>query len=93
MTAEQKERVQEFFESKSYSSVKEDIDNYCSIISERQLPVMNVSKLNEKRKAAMLKTPSIEDAAPEFVTEKFKKVDESEDVDSFLSRANSYLMA
>lgn len=93
MTTEQKERVQEFFESKSYSSVKEDIDDYCSIISEHKLPVMNASKLNEQRKAVMRKTPSIEDATPEFVTEKFKKVNESEDVDSFLSRANSYLMS
>lgn len=92
-TAEQKEQVKDFFESKSYSSVEEDIDAYCKIITERELPIMNAAKLNEQRKAAMLKKPSIEDATPDFVTEKFKPVDESADVDSFLTRANSYLMS
>lgn len=92
-TAEQKEQVQEFFESKSYSTVEEDIDAYCKIINERELPIVNAAKLNEQRKAAMLKKPSIEDATPDFVTEKFKPVDESADVDSFLARANSYLMS
>jgi hypothetical protein len=92
-TAEQKEQVKEFFESKSYSTVEEDIDAYCKIINERELPIMNAAKLNEQRKAAMLKKPSIEDATPDFVTEKFKPVDESADVDSFLTRANSYLMS
>lgn len=90
-TAEQKEQVQNFFESKSYSTVEEDIDAYCKIINEHELPIVNTAKLNEQRKAAMLKKPSIEDATPDFVTEKFKPVEES--VDSFLTRANSYLMS
>ena len=90
-TAEQKEKVNEFFQGKSFSSVKEDIDNYCSIITETALPIVKAATLNEARQQALRKTPSIEDATPEFVAEKFKPV--NEDVDSFLTKANEYLLS
>lgn len=90
-TAEQKEKVNEFFQGKSFSSVKEDIDNYCSIITETALPIVKAATLNEARQQALRKTPSIEDATPDFVSEKFKPV--NEDVDSFLTKANEYLLS
>lgn len=90
-TAEQKEKVNEFFQGKSFSSVKEDIDNYCSIITETALPIVKAATLNEARQQALRKTPSIEDATPDFVLEKFKPV--NEDVDSFLTKANEYLLS
>lgn len=90
-TAEQKEKVNEFFQGKSFSSVKEDIDNYCSIITETALPIVKAETLNEARQQALRKTPSIEDATPDFVSEKFKPV--NEDVDSFLTKANEYLLS
>lgn len=90
-TAEQKEKVNEFFQGKSFSSVKEDIDNYCSIITETALPIVKTATLNEARQQALRKTPSIEDATPDFVSEKFKPV--NEDVDSFLTKANEYLLS
>ena len=90
-TAEQKEKVSEFFQGKSFSSVKEDIDNYCSIITETALPIVKAATLNEARQQALRKTPSIEDATPDFVSEKFKPV--NEDVDSFLTKANEYLLS
>ena len=90
-TAEQKEKVNEFFQGKSFSSVKEDIDNYCSIITETALPIVKAATLNEARQQALRKTPSIEDATPDFVSEKFKPVNEH--VDSFLTKANEYLLS
>ncbi len=90
-TAEQKEKVNEFFQGKSFSTVKEDIDNYCSIITETALPIVKAATLNEARQQALRKTPSIEDATPDFVSEKFKPV--NEDVDSFLTKANEYLLS
>lgn len=90
-TAEQKEKVNEFFQGKSFSTVKEDIDNYCSIIVETALPIVKAATLNEARQQALRKTPSIEDATPDFVSEKFKPV--NEDVDSFLTKANEYLLS
>lgn len=90
-TAEQKEKVNEFFQGKSFSTVKEDIDNYCSIITETALPIVKDATLNEARQQALRKTPSIEDATPDFVSEKFKPV--NEDVDSFLTKANEYLLS
>lgn len=90
-TAEQKEKVNEFFQGKSFSTVKEDIDNYCSIITETALPIVKTATLNEARQQALRKTPSIEDATPDFVSEKFKPV--NEDVDSFLTKANEYLLS
>ena len=90
-TAEQKEKVNEFFQGKSFSSVKEDIDNYCTIITETALPIVKAATLNEARQQALRKTPSIEDATPDFVSEKFKPV--NEDVDSFLTKANEYLLS
>lgn len=90
-TAEQKEKVNEFFQGKSFSTVKEDIDNYCSIITETALPIVKAATLNEARQQALRKTPSIEDATPDFVSEKFKPV--NEDVDSFLTQANEYLLS
>lgn len=90
-TAEQKEKVNEFFQGKSFSTVKEDIDNYCSIITETALPIIKAATLNEARQQALRKTPSIEDATPDFVSEKFKPV--NEDVDSFLTKANEYLLS
>lgn len=90
-TAEQKEKVNEFFQGKSFSSVKEDINNYCSIITETALPIVKAATLNEARQQALRKTPSIEDATPDFVSEKFKPV--NEDVDSFLTKANEYLLS
>lgn len=90
-TAEQKEKVNEFFQGKSFSSVKEDIDNYCSIITETALPIVKTATLNEARQQALRKTPSIEDATPDFVSEKFKPI--NEDVDSFLTKANEYLLS
>lgn len=90
-TAEQKEKVNEFFQGKSFSTVKEDIDNYCSIITETALPIVKSATLNEARQQALRKTPSIEDATPDFVSEKFKPV--NEDVDSFLTKANEYLLS
>lgn len=90
-TAEQKEKVNEFFQGKSFSAVKEDIDNYCSIITETALPIVKAATLNEARQQALRKTPSIEDATPDFVSEKFKPV--NEDVDSFLTKANEYLLS
>ena len=90
-TAEQKEKVNEFFQGKSFSTVKEDIDNYCSIITETALPIVKTATLNEARQQALRKTPSIEDATPDFVSEKFKPI--NEDVDSFLTKANEYLLS
>lgn len=90
-TAEQKEKVNEFFQGKSFSTVKEDIDNYCSIITETALPIVKSATLNEARQQALRKTPSIEDATPDFVSEKFKPI--NEDVDSFLTKANEYLLS
>lgn len=90
-TAEQKEKVNEFFQGKSFSTVKEDIDNYCSIITETALPIVKTATLNEVRQQALRKTPSIEDATPDFVSEKFKPI--NEDVDSFLTKANEYLLS
>lgn len=90
-TAEQKEKVNEFFQGRSFSSVKEDIDQYCSIITETALPIMKANTLNEARQQALRKTPSIEDATPEFVENKFKPV--NEEVDSFLAQANNYLLS
>lgn len=90
-TAEQKEKVNEFFQGKSFSTVKEDIDNYCSIITETALPIVKAATLNEARQQALRKTPSIEDATPDFVSEKFKPI--NEDVDSFLTKANEYLLS
>lgn len=91
--ADRKNRVKKFFESKSYSTVKDDIDNYCEVISEKvnnDLPISNAALLHESRNKVLRKTPSIEDGTKEFVTEKFKPVEDS-DIDSFLTRANSYL--
>lgn len=90
-TAEQKEKVNEFFQGKSFSTVKEDIDNYCSIITETALPIVKTATLNEARQQALRKIPSIEDATPDFVSEKFKPI--NEDVDSFLTKANEYLLS
>ena len=90
-TAEQKEKVKLFFESKSYSNTNDDIDAYCAVITENALPIATAEALNEQRTQALKKKPSIEDATPDFITEKFKPVSDKSDVDNFLLQANQYL--
>lgn len=92
LSAEQREKVKKFFESKSYSTVKEDIDTYCEVITEnaKDLPITRNTMLQEKRVTALRRRPSIEDGTTEFVTEKFKPVNEST-IDDFLTRSSKYL--
>lgn len=91
-TNEQREKVKKFCENKSYSATKEDIDSYCEVITEKvnDLPIANRAMLQEKRTSALRRRPSIEDGTTEFVTEKFKPVNEST-IDDFLTRSSKYL--
>lgn len=94
MTDEQKEKVTTFFESKDYSSVAKDIDAYCEVITEHQvndLPISTAAILHESRQQTLRKTPSIEDGTPDYVTEKFKPIENDAAADEFLLRASQYL--
>jgi hypothetical protein len=55
------------------------------------LPIANQTILHEKRQDVLRKRPAIEDGVPDFITEKFKPVDNTQDVDKFLLQANQYL--
>ena len=94
MDDEMKEKVKNFFESKDYESTKSDIDTYCELINEyktNELPIANQTLLHEKRQNVLRKKPAIEDGVPDFITEKFKPVDNKQDIDNFLLQANQYL--
>lgn len=94
MDSESKKKVKSFFESKDYETTKSDIDTYCELINEyktNDLPIVKQSLLREKRQQALRKKPTIEDGVPDFITEKFKPIDNKRDVDNFLLQANQYL--
>lgn len=89
----QRVKVEKFFEAKSFAATKEDIDDYCEMISEHVAQMRKAEPtLNENRKPAK---PSVrssyrDDNTEDFITEKFKKP-ETNEVDSFLATASRFI--
>lgn len=76
LDAHQKARVQKFFESKSFSETKKDIDDYVDMISEQTINMRNNrANLFEKKSRPVSRSPKTERVLErdDLVTEKFKK--------------------
>lgn len=92
LDSKQRARVQKFFESKSLSETKKDIDDYVNMISEQTEMIRNNRKaLFENKTRPVSRAIKTEKALErdDMITEKYKKP--SEEVNSFMSKAAKFL--
>lgn len=91
LTAAQCARVKNFFESKSYSETKMDIDDYVNMICE-SAPRMIKPRAQRITESVKPKTHSlnIEDETQDIITEKYRPKKSMSDSDKFLLRAASF---
>lgn len=89
----QKARVQKFFESKSYSETKRDINEYISVINERA-PLMKTQtrRIVESRTAPKTakKSSFVEDTTDNLITEKYRPKQQLSATDAFLLKSANY---
>jgi hypothetical protein len=89
---QQKARVQKFFESKSLSETKKDIDDYVEMISEQtEMFRTNRKALYENRTRPVSRAVKTEKALErdDMITEKYKKP--SDTSNSFMNKAARYM--
>lgn len=91
LTHTQRDRVKTFFESKSYSETKKDIDDYVEMLVENASRMIKprAQRLSEgfKPKSTSLK---IEDTTDDIITEKYRPKKLTSNSDDMLLRAASY---
>ena len=91
LDANQKARVQKFFESKSFSETKKDIEDYVDMISEQSINMRNNrTNLFEKKARPVSRTAKIEKSLErdEVITERYKK---QSPTNTFLGNAARYM--
>ena len=92
LDAQQKARVQKFFESKSLSETKKDIDDYVDMISE-QVTMMRTNRKNlfEHKTRPVSRATKTEKALErdDIMTERYKKT--TNPISSFVSDAAKYM--
>ena len=92
LDATQKARVQKFFESKSLSETKKDIDDYVEMITEQSINMRNNrANLFEKKSRPVSRAAKTEQAIErdDLITEKYKKQTPSSN--RFLDEAARYM--
>lgn len=92
LSVSERAKVKKFFKDKSLNETKKDIDSYIEMIQEQTENYESIrrerARLFEQRETPVRKTRFVEDNTADLMTERYKKV--NEDIDSDTYRASRY---